>query len=104
MLFFAVLGVLDILGGILLIVSGFIPYGESGFIITVGGVFLAKGILLSIYGIAEKKSHHCLGGGLDIIAGILLTVLYYNIYLFIFPVVGILMIIKGAISFVKSVV
>lgn len=108
MLLSAVLGVLDILGGILLITGGFIPYGGSGFILTVAGVFIAKGILLVIYGKLGGKGGYDLGymggGFLDIITGILFTAMFYNIYFFIFPIMGIIMIVKGVISFVKSIV
>ncbi len=108
MIFSAVLGVLDILGGILLIVGGVIPYGGSGFILTVGGVFLAKGILLMIYGSFGGKGGYdliaILGGLLDVIAGLLLVALFYNVYFFLFPVMSIIMIVKGVIGFVKSVV
>ncbi len=108
MLLSAVLGVLDILGGILLIAGGFIPYGGSGFILTVAGVFIAKGILLMIYGKLGGKGGYDLGyivgGFLDIITGILFTAMFYNIYFFIFPIMGIIMIVKGVISFVKSIV
>jgi len=74
----------------------------------VGGVFLAKGILLMIYGRFGGEPGYgwgaILGGFLDIIAGLLLAALFYNIYFFLFPVVGVLMIIKGVVGFVKSVV
>ena len=104
MLLSAVLGVLDILGGILLIVSPFVPFGESGFIITTGGVFITKGILLFIYGKFGSKPHYDWGSILDIIAGILLVGLFYNFYLFVYPVIGLIMLFKGVLGFAKALI
>lgn len=100
----AILGVLDILGGILLIISAFIPYGESGFIMTAGGVFITKGVLLLIYGKFSEGPQTGWGGVLDLIVGFLFIGLFFNIYLFVFPLIGLIMIVKGVIGFVKSIV
>lgn len=99
----AILGVLDILGGILLIVSAFVPFGESGFIATVGGIFITKGILLFIYS-KFGSGHIGWGSILDVIVGVLFVGLFFNIYMFVFPLMGLIMIVKGAIGFVKALV
>jgi hypothetical protein len=100
----AILGVLDLLGGILLIISAFVPYGESGFIMTVGGVFITKGVLLLIYGKLGGGSQTNWGGVLDLIVGFMFIGLFFNIYLFVFPLIGLIMIVKGVAGFIKSIV
>jgi uncharacterized membrane protein HdeD (DUF308 family) len=100
----AILGVLDILGGILLVISGFVPYGSSGFILTVGGVFITKGVLIFIYSKFGKESHYDWGSVLDLLTGIILVMLFFGTYLFVFPVIGLIMIVKGVITFAKSLV
>jgi hypothetical protein len=96
-----ILGVLDVLGGILLAISGFIPYEGSGFILTLGAVFVLKGII-SYLAAAAKGFLFDLLGILDLIAGIMLILATYGFVVFFFPYVGILLIIKGAYSFVMG--
>lgn len=103
MLLAAVLGMLDVLGGVLLIASAFVPFGQNGFILTMGTVFLTKGILLLVYSRFGKGSIEW-GSLLDLVAGAILVLLFYNIYLFIFPLIGMFMIIKGVVRFATSLV
>lgn len=103
MLLGAILGMVDILGGILLIVSAFVPFGESGFILTMGAVFLTKGVLLLVYS-KFGKEHIDWGSLLDLVAGTLLVLAFYSVYNFIFPVIGIFMIAKGVVKLVTSLV
>jgi hypothetical protein len=103
MLLGAILSMVDILGGILLIVSAFVPFGESGFILTMGAVFLTKGVLLLVYS-KFSKEHIDWGSLLDLVTGVLLVLSFYSIYNFIFPVIGIFMIAKGVIKFATSLV
>lgn len=100
----AILGVLDILGGILLVISGFVSYTGSGFILTVGGVFITKGVLLFIYAKFGKESHYDWGSVLNMLTGVMLVTLFFGFYLFAFPVIGLVMIVKGVITFAKSLI
>ena len=102
-MFLAILGVLDILGGVLLAIAGFIPYTGSGFILTLGVVFIIKGII-SYLAAAAKGFFFDLMGVLDLIAGIMLVLATHDFILFFFPYIGILLIIKGVYSFVMGLV
>ncbi len=100
-MFLAILGMLDILGGIILAISGFIPYTGSGFVFTLGIVFIMKGIF-SYLTAAAKGFFLDLMGVLDLIAGIMLVLATWGILIFFFPYIGILLIIKGVYSFVMG--
>jgi len=102
-MFLAILGVLDLIGGTLLGISGFIPYTGSGFIFTLGIVFTVKGIISYLAG-AAKGFFLDFMGVLDLIAGIMLVLAVYGFVLFFFPYIGILLIIKGFYSLVIGLV
>ncbi len=101
---YLILGILDVLGGLLLIIGAFVPYVGSGFMMTVGGVFITKGILLFIYRRLGDSPYFDLGSLLDVLTGILLISMFMGFYSSLFSLLGLLMIIKGVVGFVKSVV
>jgi hypothetical protein len=102
-MFLAILGVLDIIGGILLGLSGFIPYIGSGFVSFFGIILIMKGIISWISG-AAKGFFLDFMGILDIIAGIMLILATYGFVIFFFPYIGILLLLKGIYSFVIGVI
>lgn len=99
-----ILGVLDILGGILLIAGGFASYHESGFILTMGGVFITKGLMLFLYGRFGGKPHYNWLAVIDMLTGIIMVSMYFNIYFSVFGIIGMVMVLKGIIGFVKGLV
>ncbi len=99
-----ILGVLDILGGILLIAGGFASYESSGFILTVGGVFVTKGLLLFLYKRFGGKPQYDIMAIVDIIAGMLMVSMFYNIYSSIFVIIAAILILKGAIGSGRNLV
>lgn len=104
MMLAVILGILDILGGILLIAGAFASYEGSGFIMTMGGAFLAKGILILLYRRFGEKPRYDLMAIADIIAGVLLVSMYFSIYLFLYPIIAVILILKGIIGFAKGLV
>jgi hypothetical protein len=102
-MFLAILGILDIIGGVLLGLSGFIPYMGSGFVSFFGIILIVKGIISWISG-AVKGFFLDFMGVLDIIAGIMLILATYGFVLFFFPYIGILLALKGIYSFVIGVI
>ncbi|MCK4496984.1 MAG: hypothetical protein KAU24_02245 [Candidatus Aenigmarchaeota archaeon] len=102
-MFLAILGVLDIIGGILLGLSGFIPYIGSGLVSTFGIILIIKGIISYISG-AAKGFFLDFMGILDIIAGIMLVLATYGFVIFFFPYIGILLLLKGIYSVIIGLV
>jgi hypothetical protein len=99
-----ILAALDAFGGVLLIAGSYLPYASSGFVATMGGVFITKAILLLIYGRFGGSPHYDLGAVLDMVAGLLFVAMYFSVYMFAFPVIGVLMIIKGVLGLGKNLV
>ena len=99
-----ILGLMDLLGGIIIITGGFYSYAESGFILTLGAAFPIKGILLFLYARFGEKPHYDWYAAVDMIAGILLVSMYFNAYNFLFTLVAIVLILKGIIGLVKGMV
>ncbi len=102
-MFLAILGVLDIIGGVLLGLSGFIPYVGSGFVSAFGFILIIKGIISYISG-AAKGFFLDFMGILDIIAGIMLILATWGFVVFFFPYIGILLALKGIYSVIIGVV
>lgn len=96
-MFLALLGLLDVIAGIILGLSGFVSYTESGFVFMIGGVLIIKGILSYLSG-AAKGFYLDFMGILDIIAGSMLVLTTWGIVLFFFPYFGVLLLLKGLYS------
>jgi len=99
----AILGVLDLIGGIILALSGFIPYTGSGFIFTLGIIFIIKGIISYLSGAARGFFLDFMGI-LDLISGIMLILATYGFVIFFFPYIGILLILKGVYSLIIGLI
>jgi hypothetical protein len=97
----AILGVLDLIGGILLALSGMIPYTGSAFVSTLGLVFILKGIISYLSG-AASGFYLDFMGVLDTVAGIMLFLAASWLVLFFFPYIGVLLILKGLYSVVMG--
>lgn len=96
-MFLAILGILDLIGGIILGLSGMIPYTENGFVFMIGIILVFKGIISYLSG-AAKGFFLDFMGILDIIAGFMLIMATWGFMLFFFVYFGILMILKGTYS------
>ncbi len=101
-MFLAILGFLDLIGGALLGLSGLFPYTGSGFVFTIGIIFLIKG-LVSYISAAANGFFMDFMGLLDIVAAILLMLTTWGIVVFFFPYIGILLILKGLYSVVIGI-
>ena len=98
MVTFMVIGLLDIIAGIMLSAGG-LPYlPGNGFVITIGAVMLIKGAWFALTGVSKGKGkmfRDLFEGGLDIVSGLLLALLYFGTFFSLFAIPGVLVIIKG---------
>ncbi len=100
-----VLGLLDIMAGIMLSAGG-LPYlPGNGFVVTIGSIMLIKGAWFFMTGVGKgrgKMLKDVSEGGLDFVSGMLLAMVYSGTFLSLFAIPGILMIIKGAWYFFEG--
>jgi hypothetical protein len=97
----AVLGILDLIGGILLGISGFVPYTGSDFVSAIGVILILKGIISYLSG-AAKGFYLDFMGVLDAIAGIMLVLAATGFVVFFFTYIGILLALKGIYSVIMG--
>jgi hypothetical protein len=100
-----VLGIFDIIAGIMLAVGG-LPYLPGhGLVITIAIIMIIKGGWSWLSNIASPKGLNIDPMGiLDIIAGLLLISVFSGFFLFFFSYFGVILIIKGIYSFVVGLV
>ncbi len=101
-MFLIALGVIDVVAGIILALYGVPAYKGSGFIATFGGFMLLKG-LWSVLVAYRKDYYKDIWGAVDIVAGVLMILLFFGIQHFLFAVAGAVVIIKGVWSFVSDI-
>lgn len=102
-MFLFVLGILDLIAGIILGLSGFVPYTENGFVFFLGLIIVIKGIVSFLMG-AAKGFYLDFMGLLDIVAGAMLMIATTGFMLFFFPYIGIILIFKGLYSMLIGLV
>jgi uncharacterized membrane protein HdeD (DUF308 family) len=97
-----VLGIFDIIAGIILAVGGLTVFPGNGLVITLAFIMIIKGIYSWISNLAAAEGGLKIDpmGILDILAGIILVMIFSNMYFFFFAYLGIIEIIKGVYSFV----
>ncbi len=101
----AILGMFDIIAGIILAVGGLPQFPGNGFVITIAAVMLIKGGWSWLSNIADPRGLNFDPMGiLDIVTGLLLIFIFSGMFFFFFAYLGILLIIKGVYSFVVGLV
>jgi hypothetical protein len=101
----SILGIIDIVVGIILVVGGLPIFQNHGLVITLAILMLIKGGWTWISNIADPNGLNFDPMGiLDIITGLLLVSIYSGFFLFFFAYIGVILIIKGIYSFVVGVV
>ena len=101
----AVLGIFDILAGIILAVCGLPYFPGNGFVMTVAIIMLIKGGWSWLSNLATPTGLKLDPMGiLDIIGGLLLISVFSGFFTFFFAYFGIILIIKGIYSFVIGLV
>ena len=87
---------MDIISG-LAIITRFSPL-----FLVFGLVLLFKGVW-SVYSSFSQQFYFEIMGGIDVIAGASLLLMYYGIYREFFVVVGVFVILKGAVSYFLTI-
>lgn len=98
MVLVAILGILDIICGAALAASTFANLASNGWIFFFGLVAIAKGVY-SVLAAAAAGFYFDVLGWLDLLVGVLLLLVNWNITFGFFLYVGILLILKGLYSF-----
>ena len=88
------LGILDLLAGAALAVSGLVPMQASSFVLWVGIFVLLKGVYSYLAAVLNEFWFDILGI-IDIIVGILLFSVYFGIVFPLFFWIGLLLILKA---------
>ncbi len=101
-----ILGLVDIIAGIILAVGGLPHFPGNGFVITIAIIMIIKGgwSWLSNLAMPDKGLKFDPMGILDIITGLFLVLVFSGIFFFFFAYLGIMLIIKGVYSFVVGLV
>jgi hypothetical protein len=99
----AILGIVDLIGGAMLGLSGLIPYVGSNFVSTIGIILILKGIISYLSG-AAKGFFLDFMGILDIVAGAMLIITTWGFVVFFFPYFGILLALKGVYSVIIGLI
>jgi hypothetical protein len=98
-----ILGILDLIVGATLAISGFIPLTASGIIFSIGIIVALKG-MLSYLMAAGNGFYFDFLGILDMLSGIFLILAFYGIVLGFFVWFGVAMILKALWSIVMFMV
>ena len=102
----SVLGIFDIIAGIMLAVGGLPHLQANGLVIFIASIMIIKGAWswLSNLAMPDKGLKLDPMGILDIVSGIMLLAIFSGFFLFFFTYFGVILIIKGVYSFVIGVV
>jgi hypothetical protein len=98
-----ILGVLDLIAGAALAISGFVPLTAVGLILGIGIIVTLKGVI-SYIAAAGNGFYFDLLGILDVISGVFLILAFYGAALGFFVWFGIAMILKAMWSIVMFMV
>jgi hypothetical protein len=98
-----ILGVLDLIAGAALAISGFVPLTAVGLIFAIGVIITLKGVI-SYLAAAGSGFYFDLLGILDMISGVFLILAFYGTALGFFIWFGIAMILKALWSIVMFMV
>ncbi len=98
-----ILGVLDLIAGAALAISGFVPLTAVGLILGIGIIITLKGVI-SYLAAAGSGFYFDLLGILDMVSGVFLILAFYGTALGFFIWFGIAMILKAMWSIVMFMV
>ncbi|MBI4020227.1 MAG: hypothetical protein HY367_02760 [Candidatus Aenigmarchaeota archaeon] len=93
-----VLGILDLLAGVILMAAGAFPLTENGLAFMLGAIAIAKGVWSVLTAMAAGFYFDFLGI-IDFFVGLFLLLSVWGFYLDFFFYVGIVAILKGLYSF-----
>ena len=101
-----VLGLLDIIAGLILIVGGLPFFPGHGLVITIAAALIIKGVFswLSNLAAGDKGLKIDPMGILDIFSGMLLISIYSGVFMFFYTYFGIILVILGIYSFVVGLI
>ncbi len=101
----SILGIFDIIAGIMLAVGGLPYFPGHGLVITIAAIMVVKGAWSWLNNLATPTGLKLDPMGiLDVISGLLLISVYLGFFMFFFAYFGIILIIKGIYSFVIGLV
>lgn len=102
----SVLGIIDIIAGIMLALGGLSYFHGNGLVLTFAVILVIKGVWSWLTNLAmpDKGLKIDPMGILDIISALMLFLVYSGFFQFFFTYFGIILIIKGIYSFVVGVV
>ena len=100
------LGLFDIIAGIILVVGGLEVFPGNGFVVGIAAVLIIKGVWSWLVNLSSGDSGLKFDpmGILDIVSGLLLISVFSGFFLFFFVYIGIIELIKGVYSFVIGLV
>ena len=96
------LGMIDIFAGIVLALSGFVPFKGISFIIAIGTIYVLKG-LYSTGTAAANGFYFDFLGWFDLAAGFFMLLAFLGMSMGIFFFLGIVVMLKGLYTFSVSV-
>lgn len=97
-----VLGIIDIFAGVVLALSGFVPFSGISFILFLGVLFVLKGIY-STAAAALNGFFFDLLGWFDLALGVFLVLAFFGMYMGIFFFLGVIVMLKGLFTFSISI-
>ena len=101
----SVLGIIDIIAGVMLSVGGLSYFHGNGLVLTFAAIMLIKGVWSWLTNLAMPTGIKIDPMGiLDIISALLLFLVFSGFFLYFFAYLGIILIIKGIYSFVVGVI
>jgi len=102
-MFMIILGIIDMIAGAMLSLSGLISLAGNGWVFWFGVISLLKG-LYSILTAMAAQFYFDVMGIIDLLVGIFLLMSFYNITNGFFVYIGIVMLLKAAYTIVMGVV
>ena len=102
-MFLFILGIVDLVAGTMLGMSGIIGLDGNSLVLFLGLLMIVKGIVSYLAG-AAKGFYMDFMGILDLVSGIMLILAFYGFVLFFFPYIGLLLLLKGVYSMIMGLV
>ncbi len=101
----SMLGLIDIMAGVILIIGGLPFFQGHGLVITLAAVLIIKGVFSWLSNLAAKDGLKIDPMGiLDIFSGILLISIFSGFFLFFYAYFGVILVIIGVYSFVVGLI
>jgi hypothetical protein len=101
----SILGIVDIIAGIILVVGGLPQFPGNSFVVGIAAIMIIKGLWSWISNVASPEGLNIDPMGiLDILIGLLVLLVFSGVFFSFFALLGVLVIIKGVYSFVVGLV